>query len=248
MKRDDNPMQQSNGKRPGWHALGPILTIIGVLLLALSPVGYRLGWFGIPMALLRLIPAALAACALGLALSLVAIARTPPGAGYGMPLAAIVVSIAISVIPVLGIVHARQVPGIHDITTDTETPPLFVALAAQRIASPNGLAYGGTEVAAQQKRAYPDVTTLHSKLAPDALFDRAQQAARDCGWELADANRGEGRIEATSSSASDRKEAAAPWTYAPPHEWAGATSGPTRRGSGSFSSAWPCRPRPSQPA
>jgi uncharacterized protein (DUF1499 family) len=193
-------MARSDGKRPGWHALGPILTIIGVLLLVLSPVGYRLGWFGIPMALLRLVPIGLGACALGLVLSAAAIARTPPAAGYAAPLASIVIAIAVSVIPVAGIVHARQVPGIHDITTDTDDPPVFVALAQKRREAPNGLDYAGAAVAAQQKRAYPDLTTLHSKLAPEALFDRAQQAVRDFGWELAEANRAEGRIEAVDTS------------------------------------------------
>jgi uncharacterized protein (DUF1499 family) len=177
-----------------------MLTMLGVLLLVLSPVGYRLGWFGVPIALLRLVPVGLAACLLGLVLSLIAIARTPAGAGYAVPLAALVVSIAACIVPILGIVHARQVPPIHDITTDTGTPPVFVALAAKRLASPNGLDYGGPEVAAQQKQAYPDLKTLHSRLAPEALFDRAVQAVRDCGWDLADANRGEGRIEAVDTS------------------------------------------------
>jgi uncharacterized protein (DUF1499 family) len=196
-------LQSSSWKRPGWHALGPILTTLGVLLLVLSPVGYRLGWFGVPTALLRLIPLALAACVLGLAASLVAIARTAPGAGAAawiLPLACVAISIAASVVPVLGIVHARQVPRIHDITTDTAAPPSFVALAAQRSAAPNGLEYGGPAVASEQKRAYPDLATLHSPLAPQALFERAQQAARECGWQLADANRSDGRIEAVDTS------------------------------------------------
>jgi len=137
--------------------------MLGLLLLVLSPVGYRLGWFGIPMALLRLIPLGLAACALGLVASLVALARTPPGAGpsaWIAPLAAVAVCLAVSIVPVLGTIHARSVPPIHDITTDTEMPPGFVALAADRTAAPNGLEYGGAEVASAQKRAYPDLTTL----------------------------------------------------------------------------------------
>ena len=183
--------------------MGPALTTLGVLLLILSPVGYRLGWFGIPISLLRLIPLGVAACALGLVASLVAIARTPPGAGPSMwivPLAAVAVSIAVCIVPVLGTIHARRVPPIHDITTDTEMPPGFVALAADRTAAPNGLEYGGAEVASAQKRAYPDLTTLYSKLAPDALFDRAQQAVKECGWQLADANRANLRIEAVDTS------------------------------------------------
>jgi uncharacterized protein (DUF1499 family) len=197
-------LPSSNWKRPMWHALGPILTLVGVGLLALSPLGYRLGWFGIPVALLRLIPLGVGACALGLVASLVALVRTPAGAGpaaWVMPVVAIVVCLVATIVPVVGIVHARHVPRIHDITTDTEMPPVFVALAADRTAAPNGLEYAGGEVAALQKKAYPDLVTLYSKLTPDALFDRAQQVVQQCGWRLADANRGDLRIEAVDTSA-----------------------------------------------
>ena len=181
----------------------PILTTLGVRLLIASPVGYRLGWLGIPVALLRLIPLGVGACGFGLVLSLIALARTPAGAGAGawsVPLVSAVVAAAVCIIPVVGIVHARQVPGIHDITTDTDNPPVFVALAPKRVESPNGLDYGGPEVASAQKRAYPDLMTLYSPLAPEALFDRAQRAARDCGWHVADADAQKLRIEAVATS------------------------------------------------
>jgi uncharacterized protein (DUF1499 family) len=184
--------------------MGPILTTLGVLLLVLSPVGYRLGWFGVPIALLRLIPLGLAACALGLVVSLIAIIRTPADVGWSgsiAPLVAVVVSMAVCILPILGILHARQVPRIHDITTDTDVPPAFVALAAARAASPNGVDYEGAQVASAQKQGYPDLKTLYSKLPPDALFDRAQQIVRDFGWHVAEANPSQLRIEAVDTSA-----------------------------------------------
>jgi hypothetical protein len=196
-------LRSSSWVRPGWHAMGPILVTLGVLVLALSPVGYRLGWFGVGIALLRLIPVALALCAAGLVVSLIAIVRTPAEVGWSgsvAPWAAVAVAIAISIVPILGILHARQVPRIHDITTDTDAPPAFVALAAARIASPNGLDYEGGQVASAQKAAYPDVKTLFSKLSPDALFARAQQAVRDAGWQVAEANAGQWRIEAVDTT------------------------------------------------
>jgi hypothetical protein len=52
---------------------------------------------------------------------------------------------------------ARSVPAIYDITTDTEDPPRFVAILPFRKAAPNGTAYGGSAIAAQQRQAYPDV-------------------------------------------------------------------------------------------
>jgi hypothetical protein len=180
--------------------MGPILVTLGVLALVLSPLGYRLGWFGVPIALLRLIPAGLGLCALGLVVSLVAIARTPAGSGTVAAWVAVLVAVAVSVIPILGVLHARQVPRIHDITTDTDLPPTYVALAAARQASPNGLDYGGPQVAAEQKAAYPDIKTLFSKLSPDALFGRAQQVVRDSGWHLAEASPAEGRIEAVDTT------------------------------------------------
>jgi uncharacterized protein (DUF1499 family) len=194
-------LQSSNWNRPGWHAMGPMLTTLGVLLLVLSPVGYRMGWFGVPMALLRLIPLGLILCVLGLIGSLIAIVSTPHGASASAAAwVAVVVSIAVSLVPVLGIIHARAVPSIHDITTNTDLPPDFVALAPQRIASPNGLDYGGPSVAAQQQQAYPDLKTFFSKLSPDALFARAERAARDLGWHIAEANASQGRIEAVETT------------------------------------------------
>ncbi len=196
-------LQTHNWKRPGWHAVGPILTTVGVLLLVLSPVGYRLGWFGVPIALLRLIPAGLLVCALGLVVSLAAIVRTPAGVGWSeviAPWAAVVVSIAVSILPIVGIVHARHVPRIHDITTDTEMPPSFVALAPERVAAPNGLEYGGADVAAQQKEGYPDLVTVFSKTSPDAMFARARKAAQDLGWQIADASESQWRIEAVEAT------------------------------------------------
>jgi len=196
-------LQSDNWNRPGWHAVGPILTAVGVLLLVLSPVGYRLGWFGVPIALLRLIPAGLLLCAVGLVVSLAAIVRTPAVVGWSeviAPWAAVVVSIAVCILPIIGIVHARNVPSIHDITTDTEMPPAFVALAQERVAAPNGLEYGGAEIAAEQKKAYPDLVTIFSKASPDAMFARARKAVQDLGWQVADASESQWRIEAVDTT------------------------------------------------
>src|SRR3989454_5967848 len=52
--------------------------------------------------------------------------------------------------------QAQHVPPIHDITTDTENPPAFVAILPLRRDAPNPAEYGGPEVAAQQRKAYPD--------------------------------------------------------------------------------------------
>jgi len=92
------------------------------------------------------------------------------------------------------------VPRIHDITTDTEHPPQFVALRPVREQSPNGAAYGGREVAAAQKQGYPDVIPLLLPVPPDRAFAKCEAAARALGWEIVAAAPAEGRLEATATT------------------------------------------------
>lgn len=92
---------------------------------------------------------------------------------------------------------ARTLPRIHDITTDTENPPAFVAILKDRAASPNTADYGGPAIAKLQLAAYPDLEPLHLKMSPSAAFEVAQESARELGWKIVDADPAAGRIEAS---------------------------------------------------
>ena len=96
---------------------------------------------------------------------------------------------------------AQSVPPIHDISTDTADPPIFVAVLPRRAGAANPVEYGGETIAAQQRKAYPDVQPLHLPAPPPQAFERALGAARAMGWEIVDAQPGEGRIEATATTA-----------------------------------------------
>lgn len=89
---------------------------------------------------------------------------------------------------------------IHDITTDTENPPVFVSVLALRKDAPNSATYGGPEIAAQQHAAYPDIRPLVSDLPPERAFERSRSVARQMGWDIVDENPAEGRIEATATT------------------------------------------------
>ena len=95
---------------------------------------------------------------------------------------------------------AQSVPAIHDITTDTENPPAFVSILPLRKDAPNTADYGGPEIAAKQKAAYPDLTSAMLPLPPPPAFEHALRTARDMGWTIVDSNPGEGRIEATDTT------------------------------------------------
>ena len=89
---------------------------------------------------------------------------------------------------------------IHDITTDTETPPAFVAILPLRAGVPNSVEYGGPELAAQQRTGYPDLGPLTLQIPPTQAFTHALTAARAMGWEIAASEATEGRIEATDTT------------------------------------------------
>jgi uncharacterized protein (DUF1499 family) len=89
---------------------------------------------------------------------------------------------------------------IHDITTDPENPPGFVSVLPLRKDAPNSATYGGPEIAAQQRAAYPDIRPLVSDLPPARAFERALSVAQRMGWSIVDDNAAEGRIEATATT------------------------------------------------
>ena len=95
---------------------------------------------------------------------------------------------------------ARRVPAIHDITTDTENPPRFVAVLPLRAGAANPSAYGGPEIAEKQRFAYPDVRPAIVPVPPAEAYDRALAAARRLGWRIVDGNAADGRIEATDTT------------------------------------------------
>jgi uncharacterized protein (DUF1499 family) len=95
---------------------------------------------------------------------------------------------------------ARQYPGIHDITTDVQNPPAFVAIAPLRADASNPVEYPGDSVAQVQREAYPDIQPLMLALPVDSAFTLAVLAAREMGWEMVDQDRRQGRIEATATT------------------------------------------------
>lgn len=121
-------------------------------------------------------------------------------AGAAWLLAALVLGLGVAFVPWNGMRQARALPPIHDITTDTRRPPEFVAILPLRADAPNPAAYGGPDVAQAQAGGYPDLRTLHMDLAPADAFNRAQQVARDMGWEIVAADATAGRIEATDTT------------------------------------------------
>ncbi len=166
-------------------ALG--LALLGVALLPLSGLGVRLGlWpYGIGIRIFA------AVMFVGAGAALVAIiALLMPRFRAASAWVALIIGIASAALPLSYLAQARSVPPIHDITTDTEKPPQFMA-------NPGGY---DAQVGEIQKRAYPQIRPLELAVPPAAAFARALAAAREMGWEIVAVAEKEGRIEAVATT------------------------------------------------
>ncbi|MEP6968836.1 MAG: DUF1499 domain-containing protein [Betaproteobacteria bacterium] len=93
---------------------------------------------------------------------------------------------------------SMRFPPIHDITTDTGHPPVFLALKDNRAGATNTLVYGGPAVAAQQKNAYPDIAPIQSRKSAPEAFAQALRVGKAMGWETIAQDPNGLRFEATT--------------------------------------------------
>ncbi|HEV7501738.1 MAG TPA: DUF1499 domain-containing protein, partial [Vicinamibacteria bacterium] len=171
------------------------LAALGDLLLA-GP-GSRMGWWTFRTGLLVMLKWAAYGGIASILLSVIALVL---GGRRAVAAVALVVGLAALLPPFLFQRAAQSVPPIHDITTDTDDPPRFVAVLDQRAGAANPADYGGAEIAAQQRKAYPDLRSVTLADAPARVFERALAAARGQGWEIVAAVPADGRIEATDTT------------------------------------------------
>lgn len=179
-----------------------LLALAAAAVALLSSFGTRWEWWHFRTGFTMLRWAAYSGIAVAL-LSLVALYRTRPGApprGFPLALFALILALATFVVPWQVQRMGQRLPPIHDITTAPENPPEFVAIAPLRSDAPNPTEYGGPDIAAQQREAYPDIQPLHLTVAPQQAFDTALAAAREMGWSIVDADSAALRIEAVDET------------------------------------------------
>ncbi len=178
---------------------GLALAIGAGLFAVFSGLGFRWGWWYFTTGFMILRWSAVA----GLLAALVSLTGGILAgweirrSGLAIVLAGLLVGAVVAGIPWSWLRTAKQVPRIHDITTDMENPPRFVSILLLRKDAPNSPEYGGPRIALQQRAGYPDIQPLVLPIPGESAFERALQAARDMGWNIVDASANDGRIEAT---------------------------------------------------
>ena len=167
----------------------------GSAAVVIAPLGHRIGVVPLGLAF-ALVAVGFLVLVVGALLLLVTAIRQrlTPGKerlAYGALTGAVIVSL----FPLSALVSGGGAPPIHDVTTDTENPPVFVAAVA--LNAPGRTEYEGETVAEQQRAAYPDIEPVTLPVAPDAAFERALATVERMGWEILETAAADGRIEAT---------------------------------------------------
>ena len=182
--------------------LGLLLPLASVVAAMISGLGSRWGLWHFSTGFMILAGAAVAGAISSVValIALIAAARRNQWERVVLFCAGLALAITAFGIPYSWYRAAKQLPRIHDITTDTEDPPRLVAVIPLRGNAPNPPEYGGPEVAAKQREAYPDIRPLILDIPPERAFDKALSAAQRMRWKIVEADSRQMRIEATDTT------------------------------------------------
>lgn len=198
----DSPTIANTSKLGRWLVIvGLVLAIGSALTILGAALGSRLGLWHFRTGFAVLFWAFWIALAGTLAsLSGLIACKGRPRKMLGVALAGIAVGAVTVYIP-WNLKHiVNTVPMIHDISTDTQDPPQFVAAGKLRGPGDHPVTYDGPEVADLQRKAYPDLATANFTASSEKVFEAAKAAVVASGLQLVDADPAQGRIEANQTS------------------------------------------------
>lgn len=193
------PSSAESRALPSTLTAGVLLFVLALAAIALAGLGSRWGWWTFRTGFVILKWGSYAVLASALVTLVAAFLTRGASRSRALVLAGVVTVVALATVAVPWKWQrtARAVPRIHDITTDTENPPEFVALHDQRPGALNPVEYGGPEIAAQQRAGYPDIAPAMLAIPPREAVERTVAIARDLGWEVVAVDSAAGRVEAT---------------------------------------------------
>jgi uncharacterized protein (DUF1499 family) len=177
------------------------IAVVALVVLLIGGPGYRLGLWDLSFGLLGVMRYALyLGAAAGLLAVIGLLLPRVREQGAGLLVLALIIGAGVAAVPVGVRQIASSKPFIHDISTDLDDPPAFVAVAPLRADAPNPAEYAGAEVAGAQRQGYPDLGPVFFDQALDRVFDAAVASVDSMGWEPVAAVAEDGRIEATDTT------------------------------------------------
>jgi len=196
--------------------------ILAPLIFIVAAIGYKIGVIDLSFAFgtlnQKLGPIALGLCgATGLASVLGAFIVKPRKGLLPGILGILITVVAMGKLLSMKKTVYEKLPFIHDVTTDTQDPPVFGEIVlAERAAveGVNAVDYIGKKapvfknekpvgeelVSALQSKAFPEIGPLILSDKKDVVFGEALATAKSMGWAIKEENLAEGRIDATDTT------------------------------------------------
>lgn len=202
-------------KTRGWiHRIALALAVLTPLVFMAAALGAKFGlwsWqFGLGTLTRDVGTKMLMGSAVMGVLALLAAAFVTPRKGWWIGVLALLVGIGGMAKGAATQKAVASLPFIHDVTTDTQNPPVFteVILAERaKVKGSNTVDYIGKKdsrdkelVSALQTSAYPNVRSLVLGDSADVVFGQALSAAKSMGWDIKSENVQAGTIEATAET------------------------------------------------
>jgi len=176
------------------------LAVLATLMLFGSGSGTRFGLWSFPVGFQLLKWAAFLGVGVAVAALVGLLVPKLRAGGGSLLVVSVALGLGVAVVPAYWIQAARKAPPIHDISTDLQDPPAFIAVLPRRGNRSNPVEHGGAGVAEAQRSTYPDIQPLTLEIAPADAFALAFRVAREMGWEIVAQDAANGRIEATATT------------------------------------------------
>lgn len=199
MPRSDDILTNQRWLKAFWSLI--LLGVAAGIVALMAGPGYRMGWWGLGGGIKAISWSGIVAgCGAALALLFAAMVYRKHGLALTSRflLATVICCLTAAPAAFYG-VKAKNLPRIHDISTDVENPPEFVAVLPLRKDAKNPAQYD-PKVAPLQRAAYPDISSIQVPKSPALAFKLAEQVASAMKWDIVSAEPAALRIEATATT------------------------------------------------
>ena len=182
-------------------------SFVTILIFLSGPFGYKYLGMGLQSSLIAVLIAVFSGVILSISAGLFVFKsiRNSMVLDRNLCLISLVVSLLPLTIMTPQIVAAVSVPPIHDISTDTQTPPSFVEAKISRRGAQNDSEYGNSawpaeRLAAATLSAYPELRPINSSLERSEAVEKSREVLQSMGLEIISVDFEAGRVEAVETS------------------------------------------------
>ncbi len=178
------------------------VTLCSLLLFPLAVVGFRISAWGFSVSFMLIQLQALLTLLIVIFGLVLLVAGLRQGNRSQSIKGAGVLSLAAVVIFLLAgqVYKAKTHPFIHDITTDTLSPPQFNVVAGLRENGDHSTVYEGESVAEQQRQEYGDILPIEASVDAAQAYNYLKIIIQSKGWQLVADEPERGHLEAVDSS------------------------------------------------